>query len=112
MENTNFKRKLSQLKKINVALIGHMGSGKSIIGKEISRKLNLKHFDSDDEISKFENKTILQIFETNNEEYFRKIEAQILIKLLNKMNSIISLGGGSILNSIIREKLKITRIKR
>ena len=51
-------------------------------------------------------KSINQIFKENGEEYFRDIETMILLKLIDKKNVILSLGGGSILNKLVREKLK------
>ena len=51
MKNYNFKNKLAVLNKINVALIGHMGSGKSILGQTIAKKLFIDHIDTDKEIS-------------------------------------------------------------
>ena len=54
----------------------------------------------------YENKSINHIFLHKGEEYFRKIERKIVSELLNKINIIISLGGGSILDNKIRELLK------
>ena len=106
MENLGFKEKLLHLKKLNVAIIGHMGAGKSIIGKTIANKLNTDFFDTDSEIIKVEKKSINSIFKSKGENYFRDLESKIVLKLLNKKNSVISLGGGSILRKEVREKLK------
>ena len=43
---------LKQTGKINICLLGMMGSGKSIIGKEISKIYNVKFYDTDEEIEK------------------------------------------------------------
>ena len=110
MKIINFRGKLNNLNKLNIALIGHMGSGKSIIGRIISQKLKAKHYDSDSEITNSENKTISKIFEEKGEKYFRKTEAKIILDLLEKKNSIISLGGGAILNKQVRQKLKSNSI--
>ena len=53
---------LKQTGKINICLVGMMGSGKSIIGKEISKIYNIKFYDTDEEIEKKEGKTINKIF--------------------------------------------------
>ena len=110
MEHYNFKKTLSFLNKKNVALIGHMGSGKSILGQTIANKLNIKHIDTDREISRFENSTINDIFLSKGEGYFRDIESKIVNKSLDKNNIILSLGGGSILNKQVRDKLKSNSI--
>ena len=41
---------LSAIKKRNICFMGLMGSGKSIIGKELSKYLNLNFYDTDNEI--------------------------------------------------------------
>tara|TARA_Y100001970_G_scaffold293622_1_gene441757 strand:+ start:2083 stop:2649 length:567 start_codon:yes stop_codon:yes gene_type:complete len=105
MKSREFKNILKELEKKNLAIMGHMGSGKSVLGKLIAKKLNLKHLDSDKEIVKFTNLSINKIFEIHGEKYFRKIEKKILLKLLEKNNVIISLGGGSIIEREIRKKL-------
>ena len=110
MENYNFKEKLIALNKKNVALIGHMGSGKSILGQTIAKKLCINHIDSDQEILKFENSTINDIFLSKGESYFRDLETKIVTKSLDQKNVIISLGGGSILNKQVRNKLKSNSI--
>ena len=55
----------------NIALIGHMGSGKSIIGKLISKKLNFIHLDSDKLIEEYTGYKINDIFANKGENYFR-----------------------------------------
>ena len=73
-----------------------MASGKSTIGREISKKLNMKFIDLDDYISKREKSSILEIFKVKGEIYFRRIESLYLSEILNSKDSIIlSLGGGT-----------------
>ena len=93
---------LTKIKKRNICIMGLMGSGKSIIGKDLSKKLNLEFYDSDKEIELHAKKSISSIFEEKGEVYFREIEEKICVKLLNYNNCIISLGGGSITNNKIR----------
>ena len=92
--------------KKNVCLIGIMGSGKTVIGKELSRILKLNFIDTDYEIEKNIGKSIKIIFEEHGETFFRNIEEEICLKVLEKRNSILSLGGGSILNTKIRNSIK------
>jgi len=82
-----------------------MGSGKSVIGKDLSKYLNFKFYDSDKEIELNTKKSINEIFREYGELHFRKLEEKICIKLLNKNNCIISLGGGSIINKEIRKSI-------
>ena len=93
---------INKLKKKNICIIGLMGSGKSMIGKDLSKFLKLKFYDTDKEIEIKTNKSISAIFKEEGESYFRSIEEKICINLLDKNNCVISLGGGSIINSNIR----------
>ena len=90
--------------KKNIVLIGMMGSGKSSIGKILSKKLNLDFIDIDEKIEKSEENTISNIFLKKGESYFRKIEQNITINYLKLENKIISLGGGGYINLQIRKQ--------
>ena len=73
-----------------------MASGKSTIGREISKKLDMKFIDLDDYISKREKRSISEIFKVKGEIYFRRIESLYLSEILNSKDSfILSLGGGT-----------------
>ena len=90
----------------NICFVGFMGSGKSILGRDLSKLYNIEFFDSDLEIEKKIGKSINQIFIDSGEEYFREIEEKVCIDLLKVEDCIISLGGGSIINSKIRQMIK------
>lgn len=90
--------------KKNIVLIGMMGSGKSLIGKLLSKQLNLDFIDIDNKIEKSENCTISDIFIKKGENYFREIEKKISINCLELENKIISLGGGGFINESIRKQ--------
>ena len=90
----------------NIVLIGMMGSGKSSIGKILSKKLKLTFVDIDQKIEEFEGLQILEIFKKKGENYFRKIEEKISLKFLSSENSVISLGGGGFINASIRKMCK------
>ena len=51
MKTKELKIILRKMNKNNIAIIGHMGSGKSHLGKILAKKLYLDHFDSDLEIT-------------------------------------------------------------
>ena len=97
---------LTNIKKKNICIMGLMGSGKSIIGKDLSKDLNLKFYDSDKEIELKTKKSIRSIFREDGELYFREIEEKICIELLIHSNCVISLGGGSIINKNIRKVIR------
>ena len=97
---------ISEIKKKNVCIMGLMGSGKSVIGRDLSKYYDLKFYDTDKEIELKTKKNINDIFEENGELYFREIEEKICLEILNNNNCIISLGGGSIINKKIRQSIK------
>tara|TARA_B100001057_G_C22736505_1_gene906000 strand:+ start:58 stop:594 length:537 start_codon:yes stop_codon:yes gene_type:complete len=97
---------LAEIRKKNICIMGLMGSGKSIIGKDLSAHLNLKFYDSDKEIELKTKKSIIEIFEEKGESYFRDIEENICSELLTLDNCVIYLGGGSIINKKIRKLIK------
>ena len=94
----------------NLVLIGMMGSGKSTIGFLLSKKINLKFIDVDKYIEKNEKMKISEIFEKKGEKYFRKVELNVAIDILNCKKTIISLGGGAFINDDIRKKVLTNHI--
>lgn len=92
--------------KSNLILIGFMGSGKSTVGKILAEKLEMKFLDTDLEIEKEQGRSVQDIFSEKGEEYFRKLENEMSKKLSTENNTIISTGGGIILNKENIEYLK------
>ena len=87
----------------NIVLLGHMGSGKSTIGKSLAKKLSIDFLDSDQEIENFMNMKISDIFVNHGEDKFREIEENIIKKVFNANDKkVIALGGGSFENKNIR----------
>ena len=89
----------------NLVFLGMMGSGKTTIGKIISKKLNKKFIDIDYEIEGKEGMKISDIFEKKGEPYFRKLEEKISLLNLKKTKSIISLGGGAFVNKEVQNEI-------
>jgi len=91
--------------KKNLVLIGMMGSGKSTIGRILSKKTNSRLIDTDDLIEKETNLKIKDIFRKKGEIFFREIEEKITIEALKSSNNIIAIGGGAFLNDKIRKEI-------
>ena len=105
MKSSNILKIPDILNNQNIALIGHMGSGKTLIGKLLAQKINYQHIDSDKLIEKNAKKTINKIFESQGEKSFRKIEENTITSISIK-NIVLSLGGGSILSNKTRSFIK------
>ena len=103
---TQPSKDLQSFEKKIIVIIGHMGSGKSTIGKILARNLNWNYFDSDKEIERRQKNSIKNIFQTHGENFFRKEEEVVIKNLINITYSVISLGGGSITIKNIRKILK------
>ena len=79
-----------------IFLIGYMGAGKSVVGRLLSQINGFNFYDLDEYIEAKEGKKVSEIFNENNEVYFRKIENKYLKEIsLLKDNKIISTGGGT-----------------
>jgi Shikimate kinase len=81
---------------MKITLIGYMGSGKTTIGKTLSKKLNLDFYDLDTLVIEKKNDSICNIFKEKGEFYFRNREHFILKKILKQKNKyVLSVGGGT-----------------
>ena len=73
-----------------------MASGKTTIGKSLSKKLGYKFMDLDDYIVEKEGNTVNEIFKSKGEIYFRKKESLLLNEIVqNNDKLVLSLGGGT-----------------
>lgn len=79
-----------------IILVGYMGSGKTEIGKLLSKNTAIPFCDLDDLIENQLSKSINQIFLESGEVFFRKKEHEIFTAKMNTNESfILSLGGGT-----------------
>ena len=78
-----------------IILIGYMGSGKTTVGKALSKETGIMFYDLDWYIESRMRKTVAQIFAEKGEEGFRKIEHNMLHEVAEFENVIISCGGGT-----------------
>ena len=97
--------------KQNIFITGFSGTGKTSIGKILSKKIGWDFIDTDNEIVNSTGLSISEIFEKKGEDYFRKKETEILEKTSVREFQIISTGGGILTNDanfkIIRSSGKI-----
>ena len=65
----------------NIVLIGFMGTGKSAVGRNLARRLDARHLDTDAEIEREAGRPIPQIFVEEGEAAFRARESALLSSL-------------------------------
>ena len=81
---------------MKIFLIGFMGSGKTYWGRQLSQKLGIPFFDSDEQIVLEENKSIAEIFALEGEEHFRLLEKSTLHTISESNESfVMACGGGT-----------------
>ena len=89
----------------NIYLIGLMGSGKTTLGKILSKKLDKNFYDSDHVIEEKLGVDVPMIFEYEGEAGFREREKDSLKELVSKKNIVLATGGGIILSKSNRDLL-------
>jgi shikimate kinase len=89
-----------------IVLIGPPGAGKSSVGRALSKELSMPFIDSDSEIEKLTGKTISEIFVDDGEQIFRKLEVDVVSKLLTDFTGVIALGGGAPITMETQHKLE------
>jgi len=85
------------------------GGGKSTVGKQLARRLNVPFFDTDDVIRLHEGCSIAAFFEAQGEERFRDVETEALHGLLTDASDtgrVIATGGGIVLREANRQALR------
>ena len=79
----------------NIILIGMMSSGKSTLGKKLSRSLGYKFVDLDKLIERDQGTNISSIFSQKGEAYFREVESRILKEITPDSSIVLASGGGT-----------------
>ena len=82
----------------NVVLFGFMGAGKTVVGKEVARKLCMEFVDMDDIIEEKEGCSISEIFAEKGEKHFREVESEAARSLSRREGLVIATGGGVVLD--------------
>lgn len=100
----------------NIVLVGMPGCGKSTVGKALAKRLSRPFFDADQEIVKRAGKSIPEIFQTEGEAGFRKIETEVLFDLCRQSGAVIATGGGAVTvpknHGILRQNSLVVFINR
>ena len=79
----------------NIVLCGFMGSGKTVVGRELAKIMGVKFVDTDELIEKEQGVAIKAIFATHGEDYFRDLEYEMCKKVAQMRGAVVSTGGGA-----------------
>lgn len=102
---SNCEEASKQLRSDMIALVGLPGSGKSTVGRQLARRLQLPFFDSDHVIEERLGCSIRVAFERDGEVSFRDLEETVLDELTQLPRAVVSTGGGAVLRPATRKHL-------
>src|ERR687897_710742 len=91
-----------------VYLVGMPGSGKSTVGPELARRLRVPFVELDERIEHAAGSSVREIFERDGEARFRELEAAALVEAASHDPSVVSCGGGVVLEPANRVSLRAT----
>ncbi len=84
---------------MNIVLTGFMASGKTTVGAYLSERCCRKMLDTDKLVEEKVDMTIPDIFSKLGEDYFRRIESEVIEEISRMDSLIIATGGGAVLNT-------------
>jgi shikimate kinase len=93
-----------------VVLIGSPGAGKSTVGRKVAQELDVPFTDSDALVESAAGMTVADIFVTEGEAEFRRLEAAAVDSALAESTGVVALGGGAILSPQTRARLSGHRV--
>ena len=79
---------------MHIFLVGMAGAGKTSLGRRLAANLNLPFIDTDQRVSEILGMSVIEIFQTLGEAFFRNAEAGVLMELVGKPPCVVSTGGG------------------
>jgi len=92
---------------MKIVLTGFMGTGKTSVGRELSRRLGYSFIDTDNLIEEKECMPISLIFKQKGEDYFRAVERAVVKEVSQRSNVVIATGGG-----VIKDERNVDELRR
>ena len=84
-------------------IIGAPGAGKTSVGRRVAERLGVEFRDSDAAIEKRAGKPVSDIFLSDGETEFRRLEREVIAESLKDADGVLSVGGGAVLDPDTRE---------
>lgn len=109
IENEEIENVIDEVRSetLNAILIGMPGAGKTLLGGEIADRMGRRFVDIDDMIVEHEGMSIPEIFAQKGENYFRRVETEMLEQACVQTGLVIATGGG-----IVKKKINYNIIKQ
>lgn len=80
----------------NIVLVGFMGSGKTVVGREVAHRLDKCFLDTDELVTRCAGMSIPRIFQEHGEAWFREREREAVREAVSQSGTVIAVGGGAI----------------
>ena len=93
-----------------IVLVGFMGAGKTTVGRLLAERLGIPFVDADEAVVAAEGRSIADIFSTDGEPGFRRVEADRIAGLLAGDAVVLALGGGALGTPAVREAVAGHRV--
>lgn len=102
----SFKRMYIEDHRPNLYLVGFMGTGKSTVGRHLAHRLGMAFIDSDHVIEAREGRPIRDVFASEGEDYFRRLEREFVENGHDSSGCIVACGGGLVTQEGMVDRLK------
>jgi shikimate kinase len=89
-----------------VYLVGFMTAGKTTVARALARRLSWEALDLDDEIERTEHRTVADIFASQGEPHFRRLERAALERVLPRRHVVVATGGGTFVDPANRAAIQ------
>lgn len=100
---------------VKIALVSMPGGGKSTVGRQLARRLNLDFADADTVIEERLGCSIRAYFEREGEDRFRDVEQQVIAELAAGPAAVLATGGGVVLResnrAVLRENFTVVYLR-
>ena len=94
--------------RMNIILIGFMGTGKTAVGKQLAKRLGWTFVDIDRLIEEKACMSVARIFAERGEAVFRRLERRCISRVVRGRQQVIATGGGAFVDPQSRARLRVS----
>lgn len=92
---------------MNIILTGFMGTGKTVVGKRLAKRLGWRFVDVDQLVEATAQMSVAQIFAERGEAVFRRLERRVISRIVRERQQVIATGGGAFVDPQSRARLRV-----